>query len=475
MTTPNQLLIQAILRTDFYSFVQKVFAEVVPGDAFVPNWHLEAMCYALAEFAAGRRTRQAIAIPPRSLKSIAASIALPSWILGHSPGARIIAVSYSQDLANDFSLKCRQVMKSRWYRELFPATVISADKDTQEYFRTTLGGHRYATSVGGTLTGMGGNFVIIDDPNKAKDMMSDVRREEVLRWYGQTLVSRLDDKVRDGIALVMQRLHEQDLFGHVTANGDWNRLNLPAIAPALDIVPISPTNVYIREAGEVLNPAREPLDELLRIKHDMGALAFAAQYNQDPVPAGGSVVEWAWFCSYAELPRKPDRIVQSWDCASKDTLASDYTACVTAALISDRYYILDVYRARLTFPQLFEKSILQFEQWNPMEILIEDTSAGIQLIQSLKLQRPCRMPVPLPIGAKGDKKVRMHAASLAVEQRRVFLPLNATWLEAFREEIIRFPNTRFDDQVDSFSQLINRWEAKRANPAVAQQRSMFAQ
>lgn len=465
--------LQAILRVDFYSFVQKVFGEVVPGEMFVGNWHLQALCFALQEFAERRRTRQIIAIPPRSLKSIAASVALPAWILGRDATAKIIAVSYSQTLADQFSAMTRQVMKSEWYRALFPLTQLSDTKDTESYFRTTVGGYRYTTSILGTLTGTGGNFIIIDDPSKPEDMFSQVKRSSLLNWYDQTLLSRLNDKRNDGIAIVMQRLHENDLIGHVSARENWALLKLAAIAEGDERIQLSAERWHRRKAGELLFPQREPREVLDALKYTMGARAFSAQYNQNPLPLEGGVIEWGWFHMFTELPPGPTRIVQSWDCASKDKLTSDYSVCITAALIGEHYLILDIFRRRLNFPELLAESKRLAMHWQAEEILIEDAAAGTQLIQSLRLARPSRMPLPKAVPVKDDKMTRMHAASAPVEQGRVSLLAGAPWLGDFQAELLQFPVGKHDDQVDAFSQLIGREERRRANPSRIVCKPMF--
>jgi hypothetical protein len=221
---------------------------------------------------------------------------LTAWILGHNPTRKIICVSYSQLLASRFSAMTRQVMKSDWYKEVFPRTRISSQKDTEEYFRTTAGGYRDATSVGGTLTGKGGDLIIIDDPAKADEMMTEAQRNSVNDWYDLTLVSRLNNKAKDAILVVMQRLHPEDLAGHVQEREFWNVLKIPAIAPGQGYTQNGKERWHDRAENDVLNPAHEPLAELLRLKERMGSNAFSAQYQQEPLPAdalgGRSDTRW---------------------------------------------------------------------------------------------------------------------------------------------------------------------------------------
>jgi hypothetical protein len=262
-----------MLRHDFYSFIQAIFPLVSPNGMFLPNWHIEAMACALTQVLRGETKRLIITIPPRSLKSICASVAFPAFVLGHDPRRRIICVSYSEGLARKHANDCRALMRSRLYQRLFPGTRISSNKDTELEFATMAGGNRLATSIEGTLTGRGGNFVIIDDPMKPQDAYSEAARESTKQWYGNTLLSRLDDKVNDAIVVVMQRLHVDDLVGHLLEQCGWTHLNLPAIAESEHRVPLGLNRIHLRKLGELLHPEREPLTILDEFKRSMGPTA----------------------------------------------------------------------------------------------------------------------------------------------------------------------------------------------------------
>jgi hypothetical protein len=252
----HRLLVDAAMRTDLYAFLQAVFRIMSGGSELMLNWHLEAMTSALTKVIRGETRRLIITIPPRSLKSICASVALPAFVLGHDPTRRIICVSYSEVLARKHANDCRALMRSSLYRRLFPGTRISSTKDTEFEFMTTARGFRLTTSVGGTLTGRGGNLIVIDDPMKPQDAQSETTRENVLQWYSNTLLSRLDSKVDDAIILVMQRLHPEDLVGHLLDQGGWTHLNLPAIAETDETIPLGGGRIYHRAAGSVA-PSRK--------------------------------------------------------------------------------------------------------------------------------------------------------------------------------------------------------------------------
>jgi hypothetical protein len=259
-------------------------------------------------------------MPPRSLKSISASIAFPAFVLGLDPGRRIICASYSGDLAKKHSNDFRAVLEPSWYKSTFPITRIGPFKNTETEIELTARGFRMATSVGGTLTGRGGDIIIFDDPLKPDDALSETKRTAVNQWFNNTLLSRLDDKRTGAIVVVMQRVHMDDLTGFLTETSDeWELLSLPAIAPFDECVPVWNGQVHQRKAGEALSPEREPLDVLKALQLQLGSDAFSSQYQQMPIPPGGAMVKRHWIQRYSELPPTSERLVilQSWDTASK--------------------------------------------------------------------------------------------------------------------------------------------------------------
>jgi hypothetical protein len=257
------------------------------------NWHLEAVSHELNSVMIGKTRRLIITVPPRSLKSICASVCLPAFALGHNPARRIICVSYSENLARKHANDCRALIRSGLYRTLFPGTRISPSKDTETEVMTSARGSRLTTSVGGTLTGRGGDLLIIDDPLKPQDAQSESAREALKQWYSNTLLSRLDNKSEGSIIVVMQRLHPDDLVGHLLDQGGWRHLNLPAIAEKEMEVALSPTRTHRRQIGDLLHPTRESQTALDELKASMGSVEFAAQYQQAPIPIGGNLIKWS--------------------------------------------------------------------------------------------------------------------------------------------------------------------------------------
>lgn len=459
MSADLRRLLELKTRTDLAAFIHRSFQTVVPGQRYRHSWHIEAIAWHLQQCLAGTIRRLIVTMPPRSLKSICASVALPAFALGHDPSQRIIGVSYAQELALKHARDCRAVLASAWYKALFPGTRLDPRKNTEAEFETTARGYRLATSVGGTLTGRGGSLIIIDDPMKPGEAMSATRRAAVHEWYDGTLVSRLDHKVSDVIILVMQRLHVDDLVGHVLEKEAWTHLDLPAIAGQAHAVAIGPGEEHHRAVGEVLHPEREPLEELERLKAAMGSQVFAAQYQQAPVPAEGNLIHRAWLRRYTVPPARlaHDLIVQSWDTASKAGEIHDFSVCTTWLVRGEEQFLLDVFRQRLEYPELRRAVADLATAYAASAVLIEDKGSGTHLIQDLR--RSGRL-FPIACTPEGDKVMRLHAQSVKFETGQVLLPERAPWLDDFLAELLAFPGGRHDDQVDSLAQALA-WSGQR--------------
>ena len=444
----------AVTRQDFTTFVERVFGELNPQTPYLDNFHVHVIAEALDRVRRGELKRLIINVPPRSLKSIAASVALPAWIHGHDPEKEIIAVSYGQELSDSLARGCRQVMQQPWYERVFPRTRLSPTRQAVHTFETTAGGVRIATSVGGVLTGMGADVIIIDDPVKPEEALSEVERQKANDWYRHSLVTRLNDKQTGAIVVVMQRLHEDDLVGHIVELDDWEILSFAAIAEHDEVYQVqTPFGSYThrRRAGEALHPEREPLHVLAGLRRSLGSAHFAAQYLQTPAPPGGGTVKVEWFRRYDKSPKRFDRIIQSWDTASKVKERNDYSVCTIWGVKDKAYYLLGVVRERYEYPQLKAAVLAQAALYPNPHILIEDKGNGTPLIQDLKrdgiLVTACE--------PHGEKVFRMEGQTAFIEAGGVYIPREAHWLEAFLHEVSLFPRSKFDDQVDSMSQALN--------------------
>lgn len=452
---PNRLEYDALTRLSLPLFLTRVFAELNPGVRYYDNWHIDLIAQHLEAARAGKIKRLAVNIPPRNLKSIIVSVAYVAWLLGQDPRTKIICASYNEDLAVRLGRWCLQVMQAKWYRALFPRTRLAADRPSAADFETTMGGGRIATSVGGTLAGLGGGFIIIDDPIKPEEAWSDTRRQSTNDWYSQSVVPRLNDKPVGVIILIMQRLHEEDLTGYAVAQGGWTHLSLPAIAQEDESFAIeTPFGTYHqrRLTGEALHPDREPLEVLADLRRSMTTAFFSAQYLQSPTPPGGGMVKLDWFPRFdLAHPPRIDRVIQSWDTGLKVKDLSSYSVCTTWGIAENKPHLLHVLRGRLEYPDLRRAVLEQAAFYRPSDVLIEEAASGISLLQDLRAD----LPSIRGIKPAGEKAMRMRAQTARIENGLVLLPLAAPWLADFEHELVMFPKGRYEDQIDSVSQALN--------------------
>ncbi|MGA7136451.1 MAG: phage terminase large subunit [Terriglobales bacterium] len=447
---------RVMCRQNFYPFMHGSFLALNPDAHFFDNWHNELIASKLQACLDREITRLIINLPPRNLKSHASTICFPAFVLGHKPSAQIICASYGQQLADKLSLDCRTLMNSEYYRGLFQVR-LSPRKQSAQEFMTTANGFRLATSVGGVLTGRGADFIIIDDPLKPDEAVSQTRRQGVNDWYDDTLSTRLNDKRTGCIIIIMQRLHEDDLVGHVIEQEKWERVRLPAIAEEDEthqIVSPGRTRTVRRRAGEALHPEREPLEVLENQRRTMGEYNFAGQYQQQPAPLGGGLVKAEWFGSYkpGEEPARFDVVVQSWDTANKSAELNDYSVCTTWGQKNKKIYLLYVLRRRMDYPDLKRAVRQHAELFHPTNILIEDKASGTQLIQELIRDGVYGVTRYEPTM---EKIMRLHSITSTIENGFVYLPTESNWRAAYVQELTTFPSGKHDDQADSTSQALD--------------------
>jgi predicted phage terminase large subunit-like protein len=453
--------LDSVLADDFSAFVMKVFETVSPGDEFRPNWHIDGMTYAAELVIDGKIKRLITTVPPRHLKSIIFSVALPAFLLGQDSTKRIICVSYSNELAIKHAIDFRAVMSSDWYRRVFPKTKVSREKDTQYETMTTARGYRYATSLGGTLTGRGADVIVLDDPQKPEEALSEAHRNSAGQWFDTTLLSRLDSKSEGAVVMVMQRLHEDDLAGRLLGKGGWEHLKIAAIAEKDEVVAVGPRRLHQRIAGAVIDPRRESLEDLERLKQSMGELFFSSQYMQEPIPLAGNLIKAEWFKHYdtAPTPSGNDLLVISIDTAMKGAPSADYSVVTVWLARGEQAYLLDLWRERVDYPELRRAVHRLKEKYPTAVVLIEDKGSGTSLIQDLRSENKS----PIPINPEGDKVTRLAAVSVQFESGAIWFPKGAPWLSALKAELLGFPNVRYDDQVDSVSQALSWSKQHRQN------------
>ena len=344
-------------------------------------------------------------------------------------------------------------------------------------------GYRIATSVGGSGTGEGGNRIVVDDPHNATEAQSDTQRESALTWWDETMSTRLNDPKKDSKVIVMQRLHERDLSGHVLEQGGYEHLNLPAeYEPKTYISAIGWTDPRT-QAGELLWPERFGESELAVLKRALGSYAAAGQLQQRPSPAEGGMLKRFWWKYWkpkgvevppvtvrlangslenieaVELPT-PDEQIQSWDMSFKDEKAAksgdpDPVVGQVWYRTGADMFLVDQVRDRMDFPKTCQAVETMSVKWpGTTAKLVEDKANGSAVIATLK----SKIVGLIPVEPDGGKIARTNAVAPTVEAGNVYLPhpLLVPWVNGFIEECAAFPNGAHDDQVDSASQAINR-------------------
>jgi predicted phage terminase large subunit-like protein len=439
-----------VCRRDFYSFAMLCLAELNPGAQILHNYHLEALAYRLTQVINGQCQNLMINMPPRYGKSIFTSIALPAYLLGHDPTRQILVISHSLDLASKLSNDSRRIVNAPWYKIMFPN--IQFSRDTKYEVATTKGGYRRAASIFGSLTGLGGDPLIFDDPLNAADAYSDVKRQRV-NVLVRSAIARQNNKKKGSAIFAGQLLHHDDPCGSLLSvpDNNWTVLRLAAIAEEDEIIPIGEDRFYHRHAGEALHAEREPIDVLLRIKAQLGSAIFTEQYQQSPAPRDGLIFKRAWFRVVDEPPPRTSTstIIQSWDTAIKTGQEHDYSACSTVMFQDGHYYITGAVPVRLDFPDLVKFAISQAQKENPTRILVEDSGLGTPLVNELQ-----RVSLPaLAVKPEGNKIARMKAQTVKFEAGKVSFVRQAFTPE-LEAEFLSVPNSRHDDLVDSICQAL---------------------
>lgn len=429
-------------------------------DNYRMNWHHRLLCDYLDKLAYKEIRRLMVFMPPRHGKSELVSRKFPAYLLGRNPDTSIISCSYSADLASRMNRDVQRLIDSERYLELFPGTQLS-NQHTRRFYETRYtrnnnmfevvdkkGTYR-SSGVGGGITGMGGEYIIIDDPVKNReDADSATMREKVYDWYTSTLYTRLE---KDGcILLTLTRWHEDDLAGKLLKAAQegadqWTILELPAVCE------YPPKPYDVRQEGEALWKWKYDEEALEKMKVTVGSRDWAALYQQHPTPGEGGTFKREWWNYYKVLPDGLYDFVQSWDCTFKDAQSSDYVVGQVWARKGSSRYLLDQVRGRMSFTEtLYAIRSLSAKWPQAIRKLVEDKANGTAVIDVLRKE----IPGLIPVEPEGGKIVRANAVTAVAEAGNIYLPdpSIAPWVHDFVEEHAVFPNGANDDQVDAQTQ-----------------------
>lgn len=468
-------------RRSLHEFVKLYWDVVEPDTPFVDNWHIRSICEHLEAVTRGEILNLLINVPPGTSKSTLVSVMWPAWEWASRPSLRYFGASYSDALSIRDSWKCRDIIVCDRYAQAYPDTAIRPGSDAKLQYDLTAGGWRLATTVAGRGTGLHPHRKIIDDPHNVRKADSDVQRLEALRWFDQTLSSR-GLVLNAATVVVMQRLHQLDLSGHIMASGNysqWTHLVVPMEFEPDRVYPVSPLgNKDPRtKAGELLWPALFDKRKVETLKTALGEYGAAGQLQQRPSPAGGGILKVEHFQLWPARRALPDIsfLVQSYDTAYTEKTENDPVACTVWGVFEHQNrrcaLLVDAWSDHLGYPALRKRVT---RDWNakyggvktdpthPAKgadvMLIEEKGSGLSLIQDLRL---ANLPV-VPYNPGGaSKPARAHLAAPLLEVDAFYLLESkrdagkpVTWARDFVEQCEQFPNAEHDDYVDTFTQVV---------------------
>ena len=374
----------------------------------------------------------------------------------------MIFLSANPRVALRDSVLCRDLIESEWYQKTFqPHWSLRLDQNAKSSYWNTAGGFRNAGGFDSRITGDRADGLFWDDPHDAEEVNSDTQRRHVVDRWDSAIRNRVNNpqsSIRMGI---MQRLHSDDLSGHVLRSGEWSHLCIPQEFEGDNSISFIGWADPRSEMGELMFPDRFPLSFVEQEKVNLGSYGYAGQHQQRPVPREGGMIKLAWFSRYSTLPASPEKVVQSWDTASKAKDLNCPSVCGTWYVIHGNYYLAHVFRKRMEYPELRRSAGNLALKWQPTEINIEDKSTGQSLIQDLKLGVEDSNGLKkhfniIGIEPEGDKLTRISTESPAIESGRVFLPESASWLPEYELELTTCPSSPTFDQVDMTSQFLKR-------------------
>ena len=451
----QQELIAQQVHNNFYLFCIAFFSQAFPGIKFVPNWHVEAMCILVERAISGECPRLLINLPPRYLKSFIVSVALPAYLLGKNPQTRLLVATYSRDLGVEHAKRTRRIMNSALYKRWFPNTQISTENN--EEVQTTLGGNRRIVTPRSSTQGFGADYIVIDDIINGVDARSPQARKEVVDFYQISLRSRLNNAATGPIISVQQRLHEDDFPAFLIDQGGFTTLTLKAIADTDQSFELYCGESHKQSARDVLFEEFQSRDTLENIRLEIGNTAFEAQYQQNPIPPGGTILDMSKLQYYAEPAERAEMIdcYQVWDTAFSPEPTADFSVCITFGFNGTSWLVLDVYRQRLSYPDLLKAFWRQKRTWDATRVHIENHGSGQSLIQDIRSEDRGARSWLHGTRHHQDKETRLAAASAKLESGLVKFPaFDAPWKEALLNELRAFPNGKFDDQVDVISLFV---------------------
>ena len=413
------------------------------------------MCHMIEELMHGKHDRLLINLPPQHLKSFVGTICLSAYLLGSNPRTRLLLVAYNDDFATALCGKIRDMMQSSWYRKIF-GTRIKDGHSRANDFQTTEGGGIFAVAATGAVTGRSADFIIYDDPHEIGDWNNE-RKLNLVRQNFSTILSRLHNKVEGRVLVIAHRVSEHDLSADLLKERKWARLRLPLVAPRTRRYNLGNGEEWVRERGDVLQPDAYPPKEIERLQRTQQAPPFGLFHQQDLDPNGSFTPKEKHFQAFYEKHEIPiGPVVLSVDPGQSGGINASRSVIQAWKYRNGRYYLIDQFCDHCDFTQLRSKFLFFRARYNASVALIEKTANGPALYAAIRERVNCKIELIVPRGSKADRLARHHPK---IRAKKIFLPADAIWREAFIEEIVQFPG-EYDDQVDAMTQYFDYMDTK---------------
>jgi predicted phage terminase large subunit-like protein len=439
----------------FAEFVRCAWHIVEPNNPFVPGWHIDAICEHMEAVFKGQIRDLLINIPPRHMKSTAIPVMFPAWAWIKKPEMKFLCGAYAQGLSTRDSMKCRNIIESNWYRDTFDIPwYLSSDQNAKQRYKNTMQGERISTSVGGSGTGEGCDVLIFDDPHNALEASSEAARRQVINYWDQVMSSRGNDPKKFARVVIMQRLHENDLSGHILASGGYEHLCLPAEYDGRKSATSIGWTDPRKNLGDLLWPERFGKVEVEKLKKDLGSQGAAGQLQQLPGPAEGHIVKDNWWRFYSVLPDGITKWISSWDLTFSETERGSFVVGQIWGCKNADRYLVHQWRERVGFNgQLDAFRNLDASYPQVGRKLVEKKANGAALIDVLQ----SKISGIIPVEPRGSKIARAESVAPQIESGNVYLPEKSIcpWVDDYLHEWRVFPNGANDDQVDATSQALS--------------------
>jgi predicted phage terminase large subunit-like protein len=473
LASQNESLRRACL-SDFYTFVRHAWEHVDPTP-FKDGFHIRVLCHYLTLFSDPEHRyfkNLLINIPPGHAKSLISSVLFPAWLWLRDPASSFLCASHNQELSTRDSVKCRDLIRTEWYQKLFliPSQwVMNDDQDAKTYYKNTRHGFRFSMGVGSGVVGWRARYLLVDDPMDSVEFPSEDRLNSVISWFNYKMPSRLNDFTR-GKLVIMQRLHANDLSGHILKKHarSFEHLCMQAQYDPSSLPPNS--NRFFndpRQPGELLFPEVYGWPQIEDLSNSLGSYGTAGQLQQSPIPHSGGFIQHNWLRRYSPSSGFPldevSTLIQSWDCAVEGGSKNDFVVGqlwgkfhATHPRYPNAYVLIDQIRERADFPKNL-RMISAFSEKHPRAVkkLIEKKANGAPIIQTLKQTFNETSIIPFDPQSR-SKEARVSAIAPLFERGLVFIPHDDAfpWVSTYVEELTTFNRGDHDDQVDATAQAL---------------------